>query len=714
MNFCESLLCSLALSEAPQEADGLARRGGGGPWRAFVHIQCRKQKWGARGTATLSEQYHRLSPNSKAWYIDAGRAASAAHRSGGSSFPCYSATATHARHAMTKPENIGSGSVAPNLDDPQQQLKAAKREARRQRALRKEEHVQRCEDLMLYAKETTQHILQSQQLLKGLEFPSFFAFPHQFDALQTSVQMKQMSTATLEGLGSLDYLKRAWDEQHLGVRPSSSQAIPPIPASRCWRLRTCMCSLASRRLRQFIQAATLAWKRLVKQAKLEEQLLIGNVIIKWTSHLEPTQQDAIIDVHYTHVPLHHRSPWRPCLLALEKVAEATPTQSAEFVALREGRLGGGDHFVLQHLETFLQSLQLAPCWRMTLLTLSSRHRPCRAVQGQVYADEHADHTTCFWRGTAHAKPRKQRRQSILAALNFIEDMPDQEQPDNTATQPAGPSADIPDSAAEMVLPNEPEYTDDVLPHEEAMCEEEAEEYFSEAEETLLQQLCGKGALQAARDGLEAQTAVPGPVEQPSGSTLQQSAPECLASSSDTSSSSSTSSSTSSDHEQAGGSSAKPKRKPVGDNEPASFAKLKPYTLLKKFRLTPKAPEELGGTGGMYGGYSALCPYHRKSAQTQCKKWSPLLGGLELHRKQALARLIVWLLEGPAHSRQRTHVGSPLVANADDLPSVSELHRRVREITLPTTKVADDRQLDQQEGVDPDQAPRRVKVRRLKR
>ena len=53
-----------------------------------------------------------------------------------------------------------------------------------------------------------------------------------------------------------------------------------------------------------------------------------------------------------------------------------------------------------------------------------------------------------------------------------------------------------------------------------------------------------------------------------------------------------------------------------------FVKLRPYTLLGNFRLTPKAPEHLGGSGGAHGGYSGACPYHRKSPSTQCMKWSP--------------------------------------------------------------------------------------------
>ena len=80
-----------------------------------------------------------------------------------------------------------------------------------------------------------------------------------------------------------------------------------------------------------------------------------------------------------------------------------------------------------------------------------------------------------------------------------------------------------------------------------------------------------------------------------------------------------------------------------------------------FRMTPKAPQQ---GGGRFGGYEAQCPFHRKSRQTACKKWSGLQGPLEAHRRDALRRLHLWCLSYKEHSRQRHHVGTALIQDVD--------------------------------------------------
>ena len=68
------------------------RRGGGGPWRAFLHFRmCRcgekaERRFTLRRLSELSEEYRRLAPEQKQVFVEAGRAATEAHRAGHRAF----------------------------------------------------------------------------------------------------------------------------------------------------------------------------------------------------------------------------------------------------------------------------------------------------------------------------------------------------------------------------------------------------------------------------------------------------------------------------------------------------------------------------------------------------------------------------------------------------------------------------------------------------
>lgn len=69
------------------------KRGGGGAWRAFVHDKLRGvAKLDGKSASALAAEYKSLSPDDKAFYAKAGKAASLAHRSGWSSFAAAEAT----------------------------------------------------------------------------------------------------------------------------------------------------------------------------------------------------------------------------------------------------------------------------------------------------------------------------------------------------------------------------------------------------------------------------------------------------------------------------------------------------------------------------------------------------------------------------------------------------------------------------------------------
>ena len=64
---------------------------------------------------------------------------------------------------------------------------------------------------------------------------------------------------------------------------------------------------------------------------------------------------------------------------------------------------------------------------------------------------------------------------------------------------------------------------------------------------------------------------------------------------------------------------------------------------KTFRITPKQGDPSSGSGE-FGGYQANCPFHAKNQSSGCRKYSPLAGPLERHRREALIKLYWWLLQ----------------------------------------------------------------------
>ena len=155
--------------------------------------------------------------------------------------------------------------------------------------------------------------------------------------------------------------------------------------------------------------------------------------------------------------------------------------------------------------------------------------------------------------------------------------------------------------------------------------------------------------------------------------LAQSEGNAGASSSDSSSSSSSSSS-----RPEGAAAPAPARPRRASDQQAARIALKPFTVHGLFRITPKPP----GLGGPHGGYQGLCPYHKKNEQTRCKKWSPLLGESEAHRKDAIRRLLEWLIAGGDYTRQRHHMARPLTEDVASLPQPAALRAQCLAMQLP--------------------------------
>eukprot|EP00971_Amphidinium_carterae_P351659 6492213-Amphidinium_carterae.3 len=180
------------------------------------------------------------------------------------------------------------------------------------------------------------------------------------------------------------------------------------------------------------------------------------------------------------------------------------------------------------------------------------------------------------------------------------------------------------------------------------------------------------------------------------------------------SSSSSISSNSSTRSSSSSSSSKRKKKPARATATPATSYQKFWTggtFGDVFKLTPKQ----GGTpgGGVFGGYEAECPFHRKNETTGCKKWSACRDASQQARKDSLVRLHLWCLAHSTCTLQREHVALPLQQDVSSV-DLAAIRSALKAEMKPSSKALSDRQKDATAGLDPDAAPRRVATKRVPR
>jgi hypothetical protein len=72
-----------------------------------------------------------------------------------------------------------------------------------------------------------------------------------------------------------------------------------------------------------------------------------------------------------------------------------------------------------------------------------------------------------------------------------------------------------------------------------------------------------------------------------------------------------------------------------------------------FRFTSK--QSYYKSGGLFGGWEASCPYHRKNNQTGCRKWFGISGPTFAERRSAAAAAMLWCSKAKLFDRQRLHL-----------------------------------------------------------
>ncbi len=110
-----------------------------------------------------------------------------------------------------------------------------------------------------------------------------------------------------------------------------------------------------------------------------------------------------------------------------------------------------------------------------------------------------------------------------------------------------------------------------------------------------------------------------------------------------------------------------------------------------FRFTPKQP---GGQGGLFGGYQASCPFHRKNISTGCKRFLRCPSGDAHDRRIVLRQLMWWCSQAQDFDRQRKHLVQTLPL--DEVPSYAHLSALKVTERPPPGSIKTDVELDARE------------------
>ena len=662
-----------------------------------MHIQGKQRRLHGKELSELGAQYRGLDEEQRRMYEEMGQAATSAASLQGQSFPSFSATAARKRSHGSKPvvsEKRPQGlEHCTTMAEKLKLMKSANKQEKKERSAK---HVEECAAVLANGL-ATEEIMQRQWRLLIDPDVQFFRYPFigHCQAFTLSNDMSKCKNY-LTNLPSISQLQEEWVETHVTLDPLATSIPKAIPMTRCRFVSECCCDNVRSR---HIAAVTKTIKQLLKDNALENALCQGEIIIEWRSSPEVKEENAMQDTSaslWTFVPLHYQRPWRPVLLQLKLLEMNDDSNMAEF----EVQGSGEESYTV--LELWLKQLDVLSALWMRFWTLTCKAEPCRPISGQAYA-EPTSVQAWSWKGPSDAAGAKRRAQKRKAA--------------SSTTTSALASLD-----AQAQQPNpddEPDENHDIT------------EEWDQLEEMDLRLQCGEddGAGLSLAQGFfqdvnvtsdeddsdviaelepTATSSISVPMQAQANSNAQ---PEAARSSDHDAGADAPPSSSSSDSSTSSTPAARRRAKSQErDEEFAEMGGLRAYTLMHKFRITPKAPASQGGSGGQYGGFSCVCPFHRKTPQTMCKKWSGLEGPTNLHKKHALTRLIVWLLDAKRHNRQRDHVSCALQRDVSGV-DVKALHSQVHAFTLPEGRVKDDRTLDSEEGVDPDLAPKRAAAAR---
>ena len=705
------------------------KRGAGGAWRAFVHVNSKGVQLSPQQSAELRAQYHSLSPADKQYYIDLGSAATLAKQAGGSTFPAYSRTAAQAR-GLAAPHPPRSRRRA-QLDET---IHHHISEHRQQRKLQHEQEQQVQQALYQHTQVSTEPAITRRHQLQN-DKVQWTSVPHTCEALHCQVCPSQWPPGSIEGFDTVSELQQAWSDRHLGVRHIDASTLPPPPPQRaqqlhqkqqqrrCFLAGRCLCTGPGRVLSAFWSRITSSLKSLLIEHM--HDLVDAQLILQWYYSGElrrkratrKSSQEQHIPVEeviaYTHIPLHYKKPWRPTFLVLNHLGQVKNETNEVFIfepVIRNNVLE------LKNVYQFAETLQKDRHVSVSVLRLTDTFTAGDATN-RMYAEFLPHMQQEVWDPS-----RKQRqRQRVHEDLDNI--LPTEDAPPPTFPSSAAGSSGGGASSTTHVTPLQEEGDDDDdddvfsdidVPDMESLGDDDSDVilHWSDPEAT-------PPHVEATFQASITEGDVTGEA-QPS-----QANQATTRSSSQSSTSSSTSSSSSSTSTKRPGTISQTRAdEPAAIPVEATSSNVSPEAALQPqvqaltkfyvggehkdvFAITPKQP---GGSGGKYGGFQGDCPFHSKSSSTGCKKWSAIQGPSAQHRRDALVRIHCWLLRHSEVDLQREHVAMPLRRDVSEV-NLRELQELLQAEVRPSGKSISDWDKDISAGRDPNLAPRRVSSKR---
>ena len=704
--------------EAEAEAKTKKTRAGGA-WRALVHARFAGsgQAFSAAQVRAVSQEYRNMSAEEKLVFAQIGRRAILSARAGGDSFPAHSRAAERKRG--TPASQCVHPEPAPTFGDPVEAAvyRQCQRSREHGRALRAE-HEQAVATLQAYHRQHSQRMLRANRLLDS-PLCCWVATPHSSEALECVVEMANLPMDELRAGKSTAELEQQWRQLHQGIMERELQQRVPMAAQRfsglkptrgsCCITGVCFCEPDCHR---FLLRIRERLKASLADSDLLDRALRGHVIANWlqapragSTGAEEEEQAAEATNIWTSIPLFYQSPWRPTLLRLVASAADAEEGCLHFLAEETDGMPSFHTFTDFVAHTLDKEKQITVSWHVLCV-----HDHLDHLHRGVYVAKEPVATVKLWSSNNEEKKRKPLASRPLhERLSRMSTKVTKQPPrpragqlppghghaasssDDTLVAPIAiaeaVASEVPENASEELLDLETAFEAEDWPEWAELGEEhcEAEELANPEVPDLLLELTannldGQSGDSSAEDvgpeGLEGPDIDPGleacpeevPTEGPEGPELDP------------------------------GLEARPQN---------ALAQLQLVAFtVGVFRITPKPP----GPGNRFGGYQGACCFHAKSDSTKCKKFSPLAGNTEKHRKQALLRLHVWLLNYSRYTLQREHVGENFMEDVTAVDTRS-LRRRFAAVTRPLGKVLTDREIDEAAGVDPDDAPRRVSVKR---
>ena len=317
-------------TRAQADPKKMARKAGGGAWRAFLH----QQHGGGRFSSDLGARFRDLSPESRRFYERMGQQASAAHRVGGQSFPKFravNAAAVDPEEPLTE-DKLSLGSQPSSAEDLRRYMDdcgCSFQKQRRAEARAKKE---------LLA--TRVKLLQDANAEKMRDLQPFYmttppvtvhSVPSAGSSLHTFLDAKKVAAESSPFLSLAD----AWTERHRGLVAKPILQEEPLNRRPCLRAGFCCC--AGDGVQTFLlqkQALGSLRRAFPAGSALQAKLVAGDIILQWASALASDNTELEAIERYTHASVQSLKPFMPTLTELErtgpqhfKVMADTPTAS---------------------------------------------------------------------------------------------------------------------------------------------------------------------------------------------------------------------------------------------------------------------------------------------------------------------------------------------------------------------------------------------------